>query len=240
MNVMKKILTIVVTLVCLTTFAQDKMINDKNAEVRNVPGFNAIKVSGGINIYLSQSQSEAVAVSASEEKYRDRIKTEVVNDVLKIYVDNEKFNWNLHDKKLRAYISFKNLNSLRASGASDIKATNVINVPSLNLSLSGASDFEGSVNITDLAVDLSGASDVKIEGVVKNIKIDASGASDVKGYGLIADDCTADISGASDIYITVNKQISARASGASSVYYKGEAVVKEVHTSGASSISKKG
>lgn len=237
---MKKLIIFILLLITFSSFAQDKTINDRNAAVRDVSGFNAIKVSGGIDIFLSQSESEAVAVSASEEKYRDRIKTEVVDSVLKIYYDEEKGNWNISNKKLRAYISFKNLNTLKASGASDIKATNTIAVPTLNVNLSGASDFDGKVNIDDLVIGLSGASDVKIEGTAKSIKIDASGASDIKGYDLITEECVADVSGASDIRVTVNKQISAHASGASSVFYKGDAVMKEVHTSGASSISKKG
>ncbi len=42
-----------------------KTINDPNAEVRSVKGFHAIKVSGGIDLYLSQGE-EALAVSAKD------------------------------------------------------------------------------------------------------------------------------------------------------------------------------
>ncbi len=42
------------------------------AQVRKVSGFHAIKVSTGIKVYLSQG-TEAVAVSASKEEYRDKI-----------------------------------------------------------------------------------------------------------------------------------------------------------------------
>ncbi len=70
------------------------VINDKNVEVRNVSSFSAIKVSGGIDVYLSQSNEDAVAVSASDEKYRDDIKTEVKNGVLNIYFDNNSFRFN--------------------------------------------------------------------------------------------------------------------------------------------------
>ncbi len=65
-----------------------KTINDANAEKRNVSGYHAIEVSGGIDLYLSQGD-ESVAVSASETKYRDRIKTEVKDGVLKIWYELE-------------------------------------------------------------------------------------------------------------------------------------------------------
>ena len=51
---------------------------------RNVTAFSGIKVSGGIDVYLSQGDDYSLAVSASEEKYRDNIKTEVRNGILVI------------------------------------------------------------------------------------------------------------------------------------------------------------
>ena len=100
---MKKILIIFLSLISLNSFAQETVINDKNAEVRNVGSFTAIDVSGAIDVYLSQGNSDAVAVSASEVKYRDRIKTEVDNNTLKIYFDGDKLSWNIGNKKLKAY-----------------------------------------------------------------------------------------------------------------------------------------
>ncbi len=236
---MKKIFFAFLTLVCLHSFAQQTIINDKNAEVRNVTSFNAIKVSGAIDVYLSQSSSEAVAVSAGEDKYRDKIKTEVVNGVLKIYFDGDKLNWSLGNKKLRAYVSFKDVTVLDASGASSFKITGDVSETNLSLKLSGASDITGNVKISKLVVSLSGASQVNVTGTVGNIDIEASGASDVKSYDLAADECSVKATGASDIRITVNKEISVNATGASSVFYKGDALMKNVHSSGASSVSKK-
>ena len=238
-NSMKKIFYALLMLISLHSFAQQTIINDKNAQIRNVTSFNAIKVSGAIEVYLSQSSSEAVAVSATEEKFRDKIKTEVVNGVLKIYFDGDRLSWNEGNKKLKAYVSFKDINALDASGASSFKITGDISVSNLNLKLSGASDITGNVKISKLVVDLSGASQVNISGAVDNIDIEASGASDVKSYDLTADECSVKASGASDIRITVNKEISVNATGASSVFYKGDAVIKNVHTNGASSVSKK-
>jgi len=237
---MKNLIAAFLILLSSGAIAQDAMINDKNAQVRNVSGFNAIRISGSIDVYLTQGNSEAVAVSASEEKFRDRIKTEVVNGTLKIYYDNEKFNLTTANRKLRAYVSVKEINRLEVSGASDLKISGILTASALQLNISGSSDLEGTLKVGDLRLVASGASDAKIKGSVTTLNVEASGASDIKGYDLTVDECTAKASGASDINLTVNKQISAQASGASSVYYKGDAVMKEVHTSGASSVGKKG
>jgi Putative auto-transporter adhesin, head GIN domain len=70
--------------------------------------------------------------------------------------------------------------------------------------------------------------------------VEASGASDFKGYDLAIDNCKVSASGASDINITVNKELNVSASGASDVFYKGTCVIKEMRSSGASSIGKRG
>lgn len=217
--------------------AQKTVINDPNAEVRNVKGFHAIEVSHAIDLYLSQGDEEAVAVSARDIKYRDRIRTEVNNGVLKIWYDNDGWRWDSGNKKLKAYVSCKTLDKLNASGASDILVDGVLSGDRLDIDLSGASDFKGTVKLNEMHIDQSGASDITIHGSVSNLTIQASGASDVKGYGLIADNCNAHATGASDIRISVNKELIAHASGASSILYKGTAVIKELHSNGASSVN---
>jgi hypothetical protein len=236
---MKTIFLSLIMLIVGFLNAQRKEINDPNAEVRNVKGFNAIKVSHAIDLYLSQSNEEVVAVSASKDEYRNRIKTDVDNGVLRIWYDNES-KWTRGDKKLRAYVSFKTLEKLNASGASDVYVTGAIKANDLDINMSGASDFNGAIQANSLVVDLSGASDMTVTGgSVTTLKIEVSGTSDFKGYDLQTDNCSAKASGASEIKITVNKELSARATGASGVHYKGTGVIREVKTNGASSINKK-
>ena len=235
---MKSFLVFLFAALCISASAQN-IINDANAEVRSVTSFNGIKVSGGIDIWLSQGNDYALAVSAIDYKYRDNLKTEVKNGVLHIWYDSDNLKWNKGDKKLRAYISFKTIESLEASGACDLKINETLNSENLGLKLSGACDINGVVKIANMSMDLSGASTVKITGHVDNLKLESSGASDVKNYDLVVENCIARISGASDVKITVNNSISASASGASSMYYRGNPEKRDVATSGASSISQK-
>ena len=236
---MKSLFIFLLTIICSQVFAQQTVINDKNAAIRSVTTFSGIKVSGGIDVYLSQSDNYSLAVSADEDKYRDNIKTEVNNGILVISYNNDHFGWNSDDKKLRAYISFKTLESLEAAGACDFIITGTLNANTLLVKLSGACDIKGAVKITDLTLNLSGASTVKINGTAQNLKLIASGASDVKNYDLVADNCVASLSGASDVKITVNKFISVKANGASTLHYKGNPDKKDINTSGASSVSQR-
>lgn len=83
---MKKLSLLLLFVIIVSAAFAQKVISDPNVEKRNVSGYHAISVSGGIDLYLSQG-GESVAVSASETKYRDRIKTEVKDGVLKIWYE---------------------------------------------------------------------------------------------------------------------------------------------------------
>jgi hypothetical protein len=221
----------------LAAHAQKTIIKDPNAEVRPVKGFHGIEVSSAINLYLSQGDQETVVVSANDLKWREYIRTDVENGILKIWLDTHK--WSRGNVKIKAYVSFSTLDRLTASGASDVFVDGVITGENLFVELDGASDFKGAINVKNLRLEQSGASDAHVTGVVSELaEIHSSGASDVKGYDLTIQNCNVRASGASDIRVTVRNELTADLSGASTVYYKGEAVVRDVRTSGASAVKR--
>lgn len=233
---MKKLLVMLTGLV-LSAAIHAQQVNDPNAEVREAKNYHGINVSSSFNVYISQSNEEAVAVSASETKYRERIKTEVRDGILYIRYDNEG-KWNSGNKRLKAYISVKTIDRLTVSGACDVFISGTLQSDALTIHQSGASDLKGKIDVKKLMVDISGASDITVTGTATQVDVEASGASDFKGFDLVTDYCDARASGASDIRITVNKELSASASGASDVHYKGEAKVRDLKTSGASSVNR--
>src|SRR6201995_3060534 len=154
------------------------VVHDANAQVRNVGSFNKIKVSSAISLYLSQGNTQAVAVSSEDADATAKIKTEVDNGTLKIYVDNGLWNkWNWGNKHLRAYVTFTELQMLDASGASSVEITDPINVNDFKLVLSGASNLKGEVKGSNMDFDVSGASTGKVNVKATSFKLDASGAS---------------------------------------------------------------
>ncbi len=234
---MKKILLTALLLTGIFVQAQKSLL-DANAVKRNISHFRAIEIADGIDLYLTQGNEEALAVSASSADYRDKIRTEVVNDVLKIYYNREG-GWNLNwgNRKLKAYVSVKQLEKLTASGGADVFIENGINAGNLTVHLSGGSDFRGKLTATKLSLSASGGSDIYISGSADDVTIDVSGGSDVHGFELVSNTCRVDCSGGSDVRITANKNITARASGGSDVYYKGNAN-SDISKSGGGSVKK--
>jgi hypothetical protein len=243
--------------------AQQKtaIVYDANAQVRKVVNFNAISVSSAIDLYLTQSTSNKVAVSASSDEIRDHIITEVEGGVLIIRLGENGtwFNWKKWGNyKTKAYVSIKDIDAITASGASDVHLINTIESPKIRIKLSGASDMKGDISGGTIIYDISGASDCKssvdankivisgegaskieLSGRVDDLSVVISGASDAKLYNLISKGAILKSSGASNIQATVTELLKANSSGASNIDYKGNPSVKESNTSGASSIKHK-
>lgn len=260
---MKKILFALVLLTSCNINAQQKtaIVYDDNVQVRKVANFNAISVSSAIDLYLTQSTTNKVAVSASSDEILDYIITEVEGGVLIIRLGENRswFNWKKWGNyKTKAYVSIKDINAITASGASDIHIINKIESPKIRIKLSGASDLKGDISAGTIIYDLSGASDCKssvdantiaitgdgaskieLAGRVDDLSVVISGASDAKLYNLNSKGAILKSSGASNIQATVAEILKANSSGASSIDYKGNPSVKESNTSGASSIRHK-
>ena len=217
------------------------IVFDANAEVRSVKGFTGVEVSGAIDLYLSQGKEEAVAISASNPNSLSRIKTEVRNGKLHIYFDGNGWNWKTwsNNNKIKAYITFVEIHHLEASGACNIKTVDVISSDNLKIQLSGASDFTGEVKAGKLRLDASGASNFKVSGSAENTTVDLSGACEMKAYDLKAEYAKIEATGASAVRITINKELSAEASGGSTIFYKGAGVIRDISSSGGATIKRK-
>ncbi len=237
---MKKIFILALSVCAVFNVQAQQVIYDENAEIRTVPDFIGVEVSGTISLYLSQGTENAVAISAGDAQYNNKIKTEVDNGILKISVDGGFWNgmgWS--NRKLKAYVSIINASKLHLSGASLTTINGVLTSDALKIDLSGASEVRGALNVKQLNVDLSGASVGKLTGNAGSASIDASGASKLSAYELIAEQCKADASGASSVRISVKNAFNASASGGSNVYYKGNPTNISVNSSAGASIKKR-
>lgn len=223
--------------------AQDKIVNDKNAQVRQVKDFHAIRVANGIRLYLNQSNEEAVAVSADEEKYIDHIKTEVKDGVLNIYYDHDPGDWKFwrdwSNKRLRAYVACKTLDALKASSGAQVEVDGILKSGNLFFRFSSGANFTGKVETSELKIDQNSGAEASISGTASNLKVEASSGSTLKGYELETEQCDASTSSGASIRLTVNKELVASASSGGQIYYKGTGVIKDISTSSGGAVSKR-
>src|SRR5688500_7417136 len=111
---MKKLLSLFSFLFLFGAVMAQKVVNDPHAEVRQVGSFHSIQIAHAFDVILTQGGEESVAVSAAKPEYLEHIIVKVENGRLKIdYKDNKKWG---KDRKLKAYISVKNIEELRVGG----------------------------------------------------------------------------------------------------------------------------
>ncbi len=237
---MKKVLFSLLMIAGLQSFAQDITINDANAEKRTLSSsFNAISVSDGIELLLTQGNEESVAVSASDPKYMERFKTEVTDGTLKIYYDSKTMVWNSNEKRrLRAYVSFKTLEKLKASGGSDVKTKSMLTLDKLQLSFTSGSQFNGGLNIGQMEVSQNSGSEIIATGKANSLKVELSSGPIFKGFDLSVDYCEAKAGSGGEVRIHVNKELIAKANSGGGIKYKGEAVLKDINVNSGGSVKK--
>ena len=166
-----------------------------------------------------------------DDNLLDRLRVEVDGDTIRIDLDGQ-----VRDATLRADIGLLRLRRIGASGASQVRVEGQV-TDDLTVDASGASEIEiGSVELDELVLDVSGASQVSIEGTAGHLRADVSGSSRIALFGVEADEAEVDVSGESVAELTVLDRIEGRASGASSVRYRGEPDRVISDESGASSV----
>ncbi|MCK7591814.1 DUF2807 domain-containing protein [Subsaxibacter sp. CAU 1640] len=191
--------------------------------------FDAIEVSRGLDVYLTQSDSENISVQA-DENLHDIIKTEIEGNVLKIYADE-----NINYAEARTVnVSFKNISRIRASSGSDVFSTNTFNVGSINLDTDSGSDMKLDLNAQSIDCESSSGSDLKLLGSTKTLVAEASSGSDIDATNLTAEITRASVSSGADIKVNTSKELYASANSGGDIRYKGnpEKVTKNDGPSG--------
>lgn len=193
-----------------------------------------ISISQIFELTLSDDVEVGEIEITSHENIFEYIKLESSDN--KITLELKDRHYTYRNLTLKAVVSSKQFNDLRASGASSIKLTTDVDFNNYNIDLSGASCFTGKVDIDNVNTVLSGASIANISGKCNKYNVDCSGASIVSGFNFICNDVDANISGASKLKVTANNSLIGDISGASGIQYKGTPINIDVDTSGASSI----
>lgn len=216
-----------------------KSANVQIGSVRNVPAFNGIETSSGVDVEFTQSPTQSVVVKVEPEKQQYVI-TEVENGVLKIFVRNKGVK-NLNFNSLKVIVSGPKLSKLITKSGSIFKAVNQINETTFAASCSSGSQVSGSFKIsTNTALDVSSGVSVKMNLETKSLALEASSGSSIKlsgkadsgvysassGSSISAGDfvtksAVVDASSGASVKINTTESLTASATSAASVQYRG-------------------
>jgi hypothetical protein len=213
-----------------TVYGNKKVVTKE----RKTDSFTGIKVSSGIDVYLKQGNNETVSVEA-DENLHEYIITEVRGGILDVYSE-----YNIRDaERKRVYVTIKEVNSVKTTSAGDVFGETPIKSDRLELSASSAGDIKLEVNAKDIDIDISSSGDMTLSGETDVLKADLSSAGDLNAYELKAREADVSVSSAGDADIYATEKITARASSAGDVNYKGDPKYVDAHSSSAGGIHKR-
>jgi hypothetical protein len=201
---------------------------------RKADSFTGVKVSSGIDVYLKQGNEESVSVEA-DENLHEYILTEVRGGVLNVYSE-----YNIrHAEKMRVNVVMKEINSIKTTSAGDVVGQTPINSDRLELSASSAGDIKIETHAKTVNIDISSSGDISVSGDTDFLRADLSSAGDLNAYDLKSREADVSVSSAGDADINVSERITARASSAGDINYKGDPKYVDAHSSSAGGIHRR-
>ncbi len=201
----------------------------KNRKISN--DFTRIKVSRGLEVYITKSSSVSLVVEA-DENLHDLIKTEIKNGTL--IITSEKNIWQARSKKI--HLSVENLNEILVSSGAEVYSENTLSYDDMKVSVSSGSEAKLHLNVNNLICKSSSGADIKLTGKTIDFDVSASSGSDILAYNLETENCTANASSGSDIKIYVTGTFVGTATSGADIRYKGNPKVVQKNSSSGGSI----
>ena len=189
---------------------------DVTKENRKTKSFDEIRVSRGMNVYISQGDEQKIVVEA-DENLLNAIETNVEGNTLKVTT-----NKNIRKSTVKkVYVTVKNIYAIKASAGSNIYSETILQTNELELGSSAGSNLNLEVEAKELQVSASAGSNIRLEGKSEYFKGKASAGSNIKAEELITKDCEASVSSGANIWVHSNGDFDGHASSGGNVFYYG-------------------
>lgn len=197
-------------------------------ETRNLPEFQAITLSAGLDVMVRQGAQQSLTLTA-EPSVLELLETVVeAGGSGPTLVLRYKRGSNVYTPyKVRATVVMPRLSSVKVAGSGDVKLE-AFNTPTLKLSIAGAGDILAQgLTAEDLQVSVAGSGDVRGSGSTRRLKVSVAGSGDVRLSDLRAEDVVVSIAGSGDVAVQAQTTLEVSIVGSGDVQYTGAAKVKQ-------------
>jgi hypothetical protein len=235
-----KILTLLFVATLFSSCAVD-MFNRVNGN-RNVvtedrstkEDFTKIKVSTGLDLYISQGSKNQITVEA-DENLQEIIRTEVNDGILKIY--SKKNIWKAKARKV--YVTIKNLEALTATSGADVYTNEALEVNNLNINATSGADIHVSVDANTIETTATSGSNIEVSGISNNHISKATSGASIDAYQLRSKNVTVKVTSGANINVYASESIDAKATSGGDIDFKGSPKKVNKKTSSGGSVSAK-
>lgn len=196
--------------------------------------FKGIKVSTGIDLYITQGNRNKITVEA-DENLHDIIITEVEDGVLKVY--SEKNIWKAKARKV--HVTVKELNLLKATSGSDVYSKGTIETDEISITSTSGADIRITVDAISVETKSTSGSDIKIAGKAINHASSATSGSSIDAYDLESKNVIAKATSGADINVYASEKLDASATSGGDIDFKGNPKKINKRSSSGGDVSKR-
>ena len=178
--------------------------------------FHSIHASEGLDVYLTQGDSESIEVQA-DENLHDIILTEVRDGILYIHTEENI----AHSSAKKVMVEFDNIEEIKSTSGSDVYSTNTIKADRLVLKSTSGSDMELKLDVNSLTCKATSGSDLRLSGTTDKFYAESTSGSDIKAAKLKARISDAKATSGSDITLYSSEELTAKATSGGDITYYG-------------------
>jgi hypothetical protein len=200
-------------------------------EERSVSNFEALDVSNGIEVLVTQDSIEKVVVE-TDSNIQKILRTKVSGGKLNIYLEEGV----THTRMLRVYVNLKQLKSVETGSGARVKSENKITGDKLRISSSSGSGVKMEVACDQLSAESSSGSNLKVWGSAKSLTADSSSGSGLDASGLVAENGKLSSSSGSHLEAQITKELKADASSGAGIKVSGNPPLRNTDSSSGGSV----
>jgi hypothetical protein len=185
------------------------------SEERSVRSFHGVELAGIGTVVIKQGEENSVRVEADDNVIGE-VSTDVEHGVLNIGMKIDRH----HDLTVKVYVTTRDLDLVRLSGAGEIES---------------AEDLK----LEDLKCSLTGAGSISLKGSCRNLEVNVTGVGSVSNGGLVSETCRASVTGVGSAEVNVTRELDASVSGVGKISYEGNPRDVKKSVSGLGSVDRK-
>lgn len=210
---------------------------EQKADAQNQ--FNKIEIDGAFKVFFRQGETEHFELKS--EAFENDVVQSIQDGLLQVRFKTDlplKDRLGLLKDRPEIYISAPHIEQIRLIGANEAEI-NGLTGDLLEINVEGASILDArGLELKILDIELEGAGELTLEGKAEKLLLTQEGAADVSAWSFETREAILELGGGSTCRLNVQESLTGKASGASSVQYRGNPVVS-MNTSGASKLEQK-
>ncbi|MEZ0486725.1 head GIN domain-containing protein [Fibrella aquatica] len=200
-------------------YAQNVTLNPKVAD------FSVLKVSSGVQVFLTQGDAESVKIEAKGFEEKD-IVAEVDGRELKISIRLQ--GWlgkNKADKNtnryVKAYVTARQLNEITVSAGAQLTGETPFQAEKIGLFAKSGSQLTMNLQATDVELSSGAGSTATVEGAAKTVIASASAGATIDAKALTSNTTQAEATSGATVRVYAENELFMKASTGGSVTHSG-------------------